>query len=476
MLTWIMASALLAGCKSGKDVAKRIGLVPNATSNQVTVPKVSVATVLAKDDGKPPLLLIIDASGTARIAAAKTWAELDAHKLRIAAKAAELRILDKLVREAYLLKRDPLVTVASWDLPEDLDIAPRAVDDTTKPIVIHQDDPPPPPEDDDGEYTEDPQHARQQAIKQARAAGIFDSPDRSAGLWMPSLDADAMRATPLDADSTPWRLAQAEGLVVKDGKLEPLYAMIVIAPTAKATALIEAVRDTDSAIAVSFDHKIRPLHLQFAPHGTGVPEQSYWLEVRVSAKQIVVEAVPDKPIEVTTLDQIGTAMQQARAGRDGEPGAVDVLVAPDVDAQRLIDVMVAVDLTGAPVIGIGLAPSTEELAPRGHPHLAVQLSIGAPSVQGDLDKAVIRRTLKRVRPKISSCYEKALRLAPTLEGLVLVEFLIRNDGSVASSAVSGVSSEIASCVANVIKSVAFPKPAAGSVKVNCPFVFRPVNN
>jgi hypothetical protein len=57
---------------------------------------------------------------------------------------------------------------------------------------------------------------------------------------------------------------------------------------------------------------------------------------------------------------------------------------------------------------------------------------------------------------------------------VSTQFFIDPHGKVASSAANGVQPEVASCVANVIKNIEFPKPkGGGGVQVNYPFTFRP---
>jgi hypothetical protein len=102
-----------------------------------------------------------------------------------------------------------------------------------------------------------------------------------------------------------------------------------------------------------------------------------------------------------------------------------------------------------------------------------QVSIGQPSANGDLDKNIIRRFIKRNLPKITYCYEKQLLVKPDLEGTVTTQFFISPNGSVASSNATGVDPEVASCVAAVIKDIEFPKPkGGGGVQVNYPFSFR----
>ncbi len=101
------------------------------------------------------------------------------------------------------------------------------------------------------------------------------------------------------------------------------------------------------------------------------------------------------------------------------------------------------------------------------------VSIGQPSVEGDLDKAIIRRYIKRNIQKIQYCYEKQLLAKPTIAGTVQARFFIAANGTVEHSTGSGVDPDVASCVAEVIKNIEFPKPKGGGiVKVNYPFIFH----
>ncbi len=110
---------------------------------------------------------------------------------------------------------------------------------------------------------------------------------------------------------------------------------------------------------------------------------------------------------------------------------------------------------------------------RGRSAAVPTVSIGQPNAQGDLDKAIIRRYIKRNIQKIQYCYEKELLAKPGLAGTVMTQFFITPNGNVASSSGSGVDGNVASCVAGVIKAIEFPKPkGGGGVQVNYPFTFR----
>jgi Ca-activated chloride channel family protein len=100
--------------------------------------------------------------------------------------------------------------------------------------------------------------------------------------------------------------------------------------------------------------------------------------------------------------------------------------------------------------------------------------LAQPTVQGDLDKAIIRRYIKRSIQKLSYCYEKELLGHPKLAGTIDTKFVIDENGRVASSEASGVDPTVSSCVAAVIKDIEFPKAVGGGrVVVNYPFTFKP---
>jgi hypothetical protein len=111
---------------------------------------------------------------------------------------------------------------------------------------------------------------------------------------------------------------------------------------------------------------------------------------------------------------------------------------------------------------------------RGRAASVPQVRIGQPQAVGDLDKAIIRRYIKRNIQKITYCYEKQLLANAGLEGTVNTQFFISPNGTVTTANANGVNGEVANCVAAVIKAIEFPKPkGGGGVQVNYPFNFRP---
>jgi hypothetical protein len=104
------------------------------------------------------------------------------------------------------------------------------------------------------------------------------------------------------------------------------------------------------------------------------------------------------------------------------------------------------------------------------------ISIGQPTTSGgDLDKAIIRRYIKRNVQKLTYCYEKELLAKPGISGTVNTKFTIEPSGSVSSSTAKGFGNQnVDTCIAAVLHGIEFPKPKDGkAVDVSYPFTFRP---
>ncbi len=108
----------------------------------------------------------------------------------------------------------------------------------------------------------------------------------------------------------------------------------------------------------------------------------------------------------------------------------------------------------------------------GHHAGVPNVIISQANIIGEYDKSIIRRYIKRNLDKITYCYEKQLLAHPGIVGEITVQFFIQPDGSVGASAGKGFDATIASCVADVVKTIEFPAPRGG-VQVNYPFNFRP---
>jgi hypothetical protein len=109
---------------------------------------------------------------------------------------------------------------------------------------------------------------------------------------------------------------------------------------------------------------------------------------------------------------------------------------------------------------------------RGRPAAVPSISVGQPEVTGDLDKAIIRRYIKRNIQKLLYCYEKELLAKPDIQGVVTAEFTISPNGTVSAASATGIAT-VDQCVANVIRGIEFPKPkGAAEVKVKYPITYR----
>ncbi|MCX5745331.1 MAG: AgmX/PglI C-terminal domain-containing protein [Proteobacteria bacterium] len=109
---------------------------------------------------------------------------------------------------------------------------------------------------------------------------------------------------------------------------------------------------------------------------------------------------------------------------------------------------------------------------RGRTALVPTITLETPAVDGSLDRAIIRRYIRRNTQKIQYCYEKQLLVTSTLTGTVTTQFTILPDGTVGASTAAGLDPTVAACIAGVIKEIAFPRPTSGAVRVSYPFTFR----
>ncbi len=106
----------------------------------------------------------------------------------------------------------------------------------------------------------------------------------------------------------------------------------------------------------------------------------------------------------------------------------------------------------------------------------VGITSSDPVVMGSLDKELIRQVIHRNRGQIRFCYESQLNRFPKLNGKVAVKFIIKEDGTVASSSVAqstAGNAELENCVAGRVRTWLFPKPKGGGVVVvTYPFIFK----
>jgi TonB family protein len=96
-----------------------------------------------------------------------------------------------------------------------------------------------------------------------------------------------------------------------------------------------------------------------------------------------------------------------------------------------------------------------------------------PSIVGLLSPESIRRVVVRNLSQIIHCHEQGLVQNPSLEGRVVVRFVIGNEGTILGSNISESNiaiPSVAECISNAVRRWQFPAPEGGGVvTVNYPF-------
>jgi TonB family protein len=97
--------------------------------------------------------------------------------------------------------------------------------------------------------------------------------------------------------------------------------------------------------------------------------------------------------------------------------------------------------------------------------------------QGELDKEIIRRIVRRHLNEVKFCYQDALARRPSLEGRLVTQFTIAPTGRVLAAVVQSSTLQavsVESCIVNAIKRWEFPAPDHGGMAmVSYPFTFAP---
>ncbi len=95
--------------------------------------------------------------------------------------------------------------------------------------------------------------------------------------------------------------------------------------------------------------------------------------------------------------------------------------------------------------------------------------------EGTIDREAVRRVIRSILNQIKSCYERQLRVNSALEGKVVIQFEIMEQGRVRLAKTKSTTMNdgaVESCVSSRIKEARFPEPPAGTIAVvDYPFVF-----
>ncbi len=110
---------------------------------------------------------------------------------------------------------------------------------------------------------------------------------------------------------------------------------------------------------------------------------------------------------------------------------------------------------------------------RGRGNRGPTVRAAPPQVTGLLSPEAIRRVVLRNLGQVAHCHEQGLAQNPTLEGRVVIRFIIGGTGTVMGSTVqeSNVAvPSVSTCIANAVRRWQFPSPEGGGVvTVNYPF-------
>jgi hypothetical protein len=123
-------------------------------------------------------------------------------------------------------------------------------------------------------------------------------------------------------------------------------------------------------------------------------------------------------------------------------------------------------------IGGGFGSSTGRLGTSGS---TPKVRMGATTVNGRLPPEVIQRIVRQNFGRFRMCYEAGLKRNPKLGGEVSVNFVISRDGSVTQVGGGGdlPDPSVVECVTRAFKSLSFPQPEGGIVRVKYPIRFSP---
>jgi TonB family protein len=126
--------------------------------------------------------------------------------------------------------------------------------------------------------------------------------------------------------------------------------------------------------------------------------------------------------------------------------------------------------------GIKGIEGSRDSGPVAERDVASRLKVDRPVIEGgtaDLDS--IAREIRSRRKAIAACYERALKLKPTLTGKLVVRFSITAAGTVSAVDIDDDSlgaPEVGACVRALVLRWRFAPPAEAPVELSFPFVFQ----
>jgi hypothetical protein len=192
------------------------------------------------------------------------------------------------------------------------------------------------------------------------------------------------------------------------------------------------------------------------------------------------DPTPNAPLRVALGDCTTSDVPMISGPRptrvdDSDTAAAEPRLPPAFDDSNIYGDLVGSNAkTGSTIGYYKPGPGVGGPRPRTQTGAVPATTMGQPNGQGSMDKAMIRRYIRRNIQKIQYCYEKELLARPAILGTITVHFFISPAGTVTTATADGFDPAVGSCVAGVIKDIEFPKPVGGGgIAVNYPFTFRP---
>ncbi len=91
------------------------------------------------------------------------------------------------------------------------------------------------------------------------------------------------------------------------------------------------------------------------------------------------------------------------------------------------------------------------------------------------DREEVRQVIRKHTTEFKNCYSEGVKKNPSLEGKVVIEFDIADNGSVSKAAVQSATlsdEAVQSCIISKIMTMKFPPPPMGTIAgVRYPFIF-----
>jgi len=172
---------------------------------------------------------------------------------------------------------------------------------------------------------------------------------------------------------------------------------------------------------------------------------------------VLGEGAKDRDIDsaLSGVKQIGVATDAGQRSRKGDAGATETA--------KIDDLKVA-DSAGK--VKVGVVKEKE---------ITGSTKVGAPEIEGTLDRGAINKIVKQNSPAIQRCYLNALKTNPQLKGRIEVTWMINADGRAESVQITEDTVKdggVTSCIKSVVSRWRFPKPEDPGI-VAFPFIFTP---